>query len=111
MEKDDVIKEVVLELNKVQFALPRLAKSNDELKKLLSEQLDYLIKNNFSRLVYVLYRLDISEKKLKELLSTNADVPAADIIAEMIIERQLQKIAARKLFKRGANDIPEEEKW
>ena len=70
-----------------------------------------LIINDFTQLVQILYRVDISEKKLKQLLSDNADKDAGKIIAEMIIERQLQKIKSRKLFSQRDKNIDENEKW
>ncbi|RZL44045.1 MAG: hypothetical protein EOP00_21630, partial [Pedobacter sp.] len=59
--------------------------------------LSKLIKH-FSKLVQLLYHLDVSENKLRYLLKDNAN--SASIIAEAIIERQLQKIETRKAFKK-----------
>lgn len=70
-----------------------------------------LIINDFAQLVQILYRVDISEKKLKQLLSDNADNDAGKIIAEMIIERQLQKIKSREQFNQRDKNIDENEKW
>lgn len=70
-----------------------------------------LIVNDFAQLVQILYRVDISEKKLKQLLSDNTDKDAGKIIAEMIIERQLQKIKSREQFSQRDKSIDENEKW
>jgi hypothetical protein len=70
-----------------------------------------LIVNDFTKLVQLLYRIDISEKKLKQLLSYNTDKDAGKIIAEMIIERQLQKIKSRQQFSQRDKNIDESEKW
>ncbi|HWC54101.1 MAG TPA: hypothetical protein VG676_11000 [Chitinophagaceae bacterium] len=70
-----------------------------------------LIVNDFTKLVQLLYRIDISEKKLKQLLSDNADKDAGKIIAELIIERQLQKIKSRQQFKSPGGIIDDSEKW
>ena len=69
-----------------------------------------LIEKNFELLVTLLYRLDISEKKLKNLLENPAAVDSATIITDLIIERQLQKIASRQNQQRDTN-IPEEDRW
>jgi hypothetical protein len=61
-------------------------------------------------LVNLLYRIDVSEKNLKELLAKNPKQDAGDIIAMLIIERQLQKIKSRQQFKTDA-DFEGEEKW
>jgi len=52
-------------------------------------------------LVNILYKIDINEKKLSQLFSgKNRDsIPAT--LADLIIERQLQKIKLRKLYKEG----------
>jgi hypothetical protein len=58
----------------------------------------------------VLYRVDVSEPKLKNLLQANPQTDAAVIIADLLIERQAEKIKTRESFK-GKRDIPEDEKW
>jgi hypothetical protein len=69
-----------------------------------------LINNDFQKLISILYRLDVSEKKLKDLLAqTNSD--AGFIIADAIIERQSEKIISRKNFNSHGKNIPDEEKW
>jgi hypothetical protein len=52
------------------------------------------ITQDFKKLLLVLYRLDVSEKKLSQLLAENKGIDAANIIATLIIER----IAAAKLL-------------
>lgn len=76
----------------------------------LSAYINHLIINHFDELISLLYRLDISEKKLKELLQKNATENSAPLIATLIIERQKQKIKSREMFK-NSYDISEEEKW
>ena len=62
------------------------------LKKRLSSHINFLIQSDFQKLVSILYRVDVSESKLKHLLKENQGFDAANIITDMIIERQLQKI-------------------
>jgi hypothetical protein len=75
--------------------------SLEEFKKYLTEKLKFLLDEKFDILVNILYRIDISEKKLSQLFSgKNRDsIPAA--LADLIIERQLQKIRLRKLYNQG----------
>ena len=48
----------------------------------------------------MLYRLDISEERLKlALFSKTESQPIARLITDLIIERQLQKIASKKQYK------------
>jgi len=84
--------------------------SMDELRTLLSGHIHQLINNNFNKLVSILYRIDVSEIKLRQLLHDNPAEDAGKIIADLIIDRQLQKIKSRK--ESGTNpDIPEDDKW
>jgi hypothetical protein len=82
----------------------------DELRQQLVLHINHLLLNDFNRLVLVLYRVDVSEKKLKELLQVNPQTDAAIIIADLLIERQQQKIKTKESFRRNDN-IPDEEKW
>ena len=84
--------------------------STDELKNLLSLHIHHLINNDFNKLVGILYRIDVSETKLRQLLENNPAEDAGIIIAELIIERQIQKINSRKENKSN-NIIPEDDKW
>lgn len=77
----------------------------------LADYINRLITGDFNKLIYLLYRLDISEKKLKQLLAGEQQTDAGLLIANMIIERQLQKIQSRKKYRVQDDGIAEEEKW
>ena len=111
MDKDDDIKEVACDLQKFQLQLSGESYTYQQLLQEIATRINYLITNDFSLLISVLYRLDIPEKKLKQLLSESTKTTAGLIIAKMIIERQLQKIESRKAFKNNPPDITGEEKW
>lgn len=85
--------------------------SYEELHHQLSVYINELIKNDFEKLVGLLYRIDISEAKIKSLLKEHQQANAGDIIAALIIERQLQKIKSRELHSKQDYDFNEEEKW
>jgi hypothetical protein len=95
VEKDFLISE-----NNSLIPLTDIA-SLEEFKKYLTEKLKFLLDEKFDVLVNILYRIDISEKKLGQLFSgKNRDaIPTA--LADLIIERQLQKIRLRKLYNAG----------
>ena len=75
--------------------------SLDEFKKYLSQKLKFLLDDKFDLLVNILYRIDISEKKLSQLFSGKNRDSIPSNLADLIIERQLQKIKLRKLYKEG----------
>ena len=88
-----------------------LQNSEQLFRKELAAHIHFLINNDFEKLVSILYRLDVNEKKLKVLLEEKNTDDAGLLIADAIIERQLQKIISRKKFSDFNKDIPEEEKW
>jgi|SRR5882724_5423515 len=81
-----------------------------EIKEKLSQHINYLINHDFGRLISMLYTVDVSESKLKYLLKENTSLDAGNIIAGLIIERQLQKIQTRQNIKPDSLKS-DEEKW
>ena len=73
--------------------------SMEQLLEKLILFINHLIQNDFQRLVFLLYKIDVDEAKLKRILKENAGKDTAEIIADLMIERELQKIETRKLFK------------
>ena len=109
MHNSEDIRDLVSELQKFPVVFDTTSKY-EELHSALANYLNQLITSDFSRLISLLYRLDISENKLKELLAHQEQASAGDIIAAMIIERQLQKIESKRRF-RSNDKIDEAEKW
>ena len=84
--------------------------SFEKIKEKLAEYINHLINDDFEQLIYILYKVDVNESKLKKLLKENPD--AASVISDLIIERQLQKIKTRKEFRSANNEEnSDEEKW
>ena len=72
--------------------------SKNELQEKLTAFINELILNDFQRLITILYRIDVDEKKLKRILKENTGTDAGEIIATLVIEREIQKIETRKQF-------------
>lgn len=73
----------------------------NRVKEVLTQEIDYLIGHDMDRLLWILYRLDVDEGRLRQLI---ADIPPADasgLIADLIIERQLEKAETRAKYERG----------
>jgi len=61
--------------------------------------LEHLLHNDPNKLIAILYRIDVSEKKLKQTLAENKQrIPEGQIIANLLIERQREKIKFRKKY-------------
>jgi hypothetical protein len=77
----------------------------------LAFAINNLLTANFDRLISILYRMDVSEVKLRQLLSDHPAEDAGKLIANLMVERQVQKIRSRQQFKKTDTDIDENEKW
>ena len=106
MDQDETIREVAEELG-----IAVQGNSFEFNRQLLINRINELIQFNFQQLVLILYRVDVNEEKLRYLLKESGEEDAASIIADLLIERQAQKIISRKQFGKGENDIEENEKW
>ncbi|HUM53010.1 MAG TPA: hypothetical protein PK431_14395 [Chitinophagales bacterium] len=82
-----------------------------EFRKFIIQKINNWILNDFDHLMYILYRIDVHEDKVRKLLKEHKGENAAEIIADLIIERQQQKIESRKNFKFTTEDINEDELW
>ena len=80
------------------------------LRKLLITYINDLILHNFQQLAQLLYRVDIDEKKLKNVLEENSSTDAAVLITDLILQRQEEKRKMRDQFKQEKN-IGEDDKW
>jgi len=73
----------------------------EEFKAYLTDRLAFLLDNKYDKLINILYRIDVPEDKLSKLFAEqNRDyIPAA--LADLIIERSLQKVRIRQKYKNG----------
>jgi len=105
MELDALIQD----LNQSYALELRAVAAIDELEALLAERVNTMIQRDFGALVQLLYRVDVSESKLRGLLQENAGEDAAGVIARLILERQWQKIETRRRYRRDVGG--DEERW
>lgn len=82
----------------------------EQLETMLAEKLEQLIANDFQQFVLLLYKVDVSETKIRDVLAADLSPHVYRRIAALIIERQEQKIIFRHTFTRPAED-DDEEKW
>jgi len=80
------------------------------IRQLVADRINDLLNTDFQKLISILYRVDVSETKLKSLLRDNPGSDAGLIIADLMIERQAQKIRSRQEHRRDPN-ISDEEGW
>ena len=103
---DDIM---LLQKSLIDFDLST-CQNREELQQKLAAEINNLILHDFSKLVRILYRLDINEQRLKKILQENSGADAGDLIAGMMIEREIQKLKSRAQTQ-PRTDIPDDEKW
>ncbi|MET0635533.1 MAG: hypothetical protein ABWZ25_05870 [Chitinophagaceae bacterium] len=89
-----------------------LAPDTGEWMKQLTNQINELLVYDFNKLIAILYRLDVSEPKLRLRLAGQPSSDAAALIAELVVERQVQKLKSRQENRRDdINSIDEDDRW
>lgn len=79
------------------------------LEQELEKIIDAMIIEDFEKLLYLLYRIDVDEEKIKSALRAPIEQHGT-IIARLIIQRQQEKIIARNKAESNP-EIPEDERW
>ena len=59
----------------------------------------YLLDNNMERLLHMLYRIDVNESKVREILAVTAPEKVDIELTDAILERISEKIAMRARYK------------
>jgi len=72
--------------------------SENQLREALVDAFAYLVDNDFAKLVQILYKADVDQYKLKELLETTEGRSSAEVIADAYIARQMAKIETWKKY-------------
>jgi hypothetical protein len=72
--------------------------SFDSLKAYLEHQINYLLDHDFNRLMNAMYRIDIPDYKVNEILHSSKSDELALNLAKAIIEREKQKVLTRQHY-------------
>lgn len=75
--------------------------SESHLRDVLVKTFEYLVDDDFPKLLQVLYRADVDQYKLKELLENTEDKSTAEIIADAYMDRQKAKVETWKKYSGG----------
>ena len=70
-----------------------------ELLAYLADVIGYMIEKRLDYLLSLLYRLDVSEKKINHALMPGNTEDANVALARLVIERQKQRIATKKAYR------------
>jgi len=78
-----------------------VSRNMQEFREKLGMLINYMLDNEFEKLLNAMYRLDINEEKFRLALS-NQDSPDVGLdIADLIIEREMQKVMTRRKYREG----------
>ncbi len=77
----------------------------------LVDEIRYLLEHDFHKLISILYRMDVSEGKLRGLLQENPDQDAAELIAALMLERAAKRQETKEEFGQNQPDDDTEERW
>ena len=72
--------------------------SEDQLRNVLIKTFAYLVEDDFPKLLQILYRADVDQYRLKELLENTDGKSSAEIIADAFIARQKAKVETWKKY-------------
>ncbi len=73
--------------------------THEEMIHLIAQRVDYLLENDKDLLLSYLYRLDISMKKINNVLKMKKVIPPHQSIALLIFQRQLERVHTKKKIK------------
>jgi hypothetical protein len=82
-----------------QFGVENSGIDREEFLGLLSGIIEKMISKDMHKLMQLLYRVDVNEDKLRKALSEQGPEAAPLIIANLILERQEEKIYFRNKYK------------
>ncbi|MFT2011140.1 hypothetical protein ACMA1I_20895 [Pontibacter sp. 13R65] len=76
------------------------ASTMDGLHRQTAAAVNHLLRHNFSQLLQILYRIDVDEQKVKQVMTCPSTDEVADSMAHLIIKRELQKVQTRFMYNR-----------
>ncbi len=82
----------------------RIAK--DELIEALARRVRFLMSHDFERLLSGMYMIDVPEERFSEAVNLPEKDRPDHVIAQLIFERELQKMETRKRYAAANEDAP-----
>jgi hypothetical protein len=110
--REKIIRQVAAQIEKdfAQFGLEvqfsgEVDYAYEELFSQLKEHLIWLLDRDYHRLVLLLYQIDLSEKQIMKAEAQYPDAPKSDLLAELVILRELKKVLIRNYFKENPDKL------
>jgi len=77
----------------------------EELYKQLLIHIIDLLNYNTQKLYSLLYQIDLSENKIRNIYQDNPDRELSEIVTELILDRELKKVVTRIYFKENPDAL------
>lgn len=110
--REELIRQVAAQIEKdfAQFGLEvefsgDVNTAYEELFTQLDEHVAELLSRDYHRLVLLLYQIDLSEKQIIKAELKYPDVLKSNLLAELIILRELKKVLIRNYFKENPDKL------
>ena len=107
MDTNELEKQIAETFEIDESLLPATQSQEEKFKAfrdLLIRRIEELAEKDMEKLLWILYRIDVNEKKLHRVLNETPPENFSATIADLIIERQMQKIESRKHFEGKETD-------
>jgi hypothetical protein len=79
----------------------------ETLRDLLGMRIRELLDKNLEKLVSIMYRIDLNQEKVDRIFENISKDEIAFQLAVLIIERQMEKVRTRSLYKNTEDQIEE----
>ena len=77
------------------------ASNYEQLKEWLTSEIVKLLLNDMEKLLNILYRIDVNERKVKEVFAQNNPSLIAPKLAELLIQREIGKAESRIKYRKN----------
>ena len=81
--------------------IPQSSIDRNMIREKLEILIAHLMDHNFEKLLQAMYRLDVSEAKFHEAMTEKPFEEIPSSIADLVIDREMQKVRTRMMHKRG----------
>jgi hypothetical protein len=71
----------------------------EELFDAIEPHIKKIIDSNHSKFMGILYRIDLNDDQIQKAINDNSSEPFSEIITDLIIKRELQKVVIRNHYK------------
>jgi hypothetical protein len=98
---EKVVEQIKKDFNWFNFEITFSGKEETPYQELYNQILpliDELLNDDYPKLMAMLYRIDIDEEFLNRQLKSSAHADTDEVITDLILKRELQKVIIRQLY-------------